>query len=71
MLVSTHEHGSIYGFTDGACRAVYAIEATCHAPSWEDVYGQIFKILKPGGVVSLTSTRSCFSISNVLAVWCL
>ena len=31
---------------------VYAIEATVHAPSWEGVYGEIFKVLKPGGVVS-------------------
>jgi sterol 24-C-methyltransferase len=31
---------------------VYAIEATCHAPTWEGVYGEIFKVLKPGGVVS-------------------
>ncbi len=30
--------------------AVYAIEATVHAPSWEGVYGEIFKVLKPGGV---------------------
>ena len=30
--------------------AVYAIEATVHAPSLEAVYGQIFKVLKPGGV---------------------
>ena len=30
---------------------VYAIEATCHAPTWEGVYGEIFKVLKPGGVV--------------------
>ncbi|KAJ7435023.1 delta-sterol C-methyltransferase [Mycena galericulata] len=27
--------------------AVYAIEATCHAPTWEGVYGEIFKVLKP------------------------
>jgi sterol 24-C-methyltransferase len=26
-----------------------AIEATCHAPNWEGVYGEIFKVLKPGG----------------------
>lgn len=32
--------------------AVYAIEATCHAPTFEGVYGEIFKVLKPGGVVS-------------------
>ncbi|WFD00526.1 sterol 24-C-methyltransferase [Malassezia yamatoensis] len=30
--------------------AVYAIEATCHAPSWEGVYNEIFQVLKPGGV---------------------
>jgi len=30
--------------------AVYAIEATVHAPSWEGVYSEIFKVLKPGGV---------------------
>jgi len=28
---------------------VYAIEATVHAPSLEGIYGQIFKVLKPGG----------------------
>ena len=31
---------------------VYAIEATVHAPSFEGIYGEIFKVLKPGGVVS-------------------
>jgi hypothetical protein len=30
---------------------VYAIEATVHAPSWEGVYGEIMKVLKPGGIV--------------------
>jgi sterol 24-C-methyltransferase len=34
-----------------SCVLVYAIEATVHAPSFEGVYGEIFKILKPGGVV--------------------
>ncbi|KAK2735075.1 Delta(24)-sterol C-methyltransferase [Myotisia sp. PD_48] len=29
--------------------AVYAIEATVHAPSLEGVYSEIFKVLKPGG----------------------
>lgn len=29
---------------------VYAIEATVHAPTFESVYGEIFKVLKPGGV---------------------
>lgn len=30
--------------------AAYAIEATCHANKLEDVYGEIFKVLKPGGL---------------------
>ncbi|KAK9319451.1 S-adenosyl-L-methionine-dependent methyltransferase [Lipomyces orientalis] len=29
--------------------AVYAIEATVHAPVLEGVYGEIYKVLKPGG----------------------
>jgi len=37
-------------FGEGSFDAVYAIEATCHAPVWEGVYGEIFKVLKPGGV---------------------
>jgi len=39
-------------FGENSFDAVYAIEATCHAPTWEGVYGEIFKVLKPGGVVS-------------------
>jgi len=30
--------------------AVYAIEATVHAPVLEGVYSQIYRVLKPGGV---------------------
>jgi len=33
--------------------AVYAIEATVHAPTFEGVYSEIFKVLKPGGVFGL------------------
>lgn len=42
--------------------AVYAIEATVHAPNFEGIYGEIKKVLKPGGVVSkcLTLGQSCF-----------
>lgn len=29
--------------------AAYAIEATCHAQKLEDVYGDIYRVLKPGG----------------------
>ncbi|VDB90027.1 unnamed protein product [Peniophora sp. CBMAI 1063] len=37
-------------FGEGSFDAVYAIEATVHAPSLEGVYGEIMKVLKPGGV---------------------
>ncbi|KAJ7643398.1 S-adenosyl-L-methionine-dependent methyltransferase [Mycena polygramma] len=37
-------------FPENYFDAVYAIEATVHAPTWESVYGEIFKVLKPGGV---------------------
>src|SRR3954468_6858246 len=37
-------------FPDNTFDAVYAIEATVHAPSLEGVYSQIFRVLKPGGV---------------------
>lgn len=30
--------------------ACYAIEATFYAPSLKDVYGQVYRVLKPGGV---------------------
>lgn len=37
-------------FPPNSFDAVYAIEATVHAPSLEGVYAQIFRVLKPGGV---------------------
>lgn len=40
-------------FDEGAFDAVYAIEATVHAPSLEGVYKQIFRVLKPGGTVGI------------------
>lgn len=36
-------------FEDESFDAVYAIEATVHAPVLEDVYREIFRVLKPGG----------------------
>ncbi|PCH35373.1 delta-sterol C-methyltransferase [Wolfiporia cocos MD-104 SS10] len=36
-------------FGENSFDAVYAIEATVHAPTWEGVYGEISKVLKPGG----------------------
>ena len=37
-------------FEPNSFDGVYAIEATCHAPRREDVYGQIFRVLKPGQI---------------------
>ena len=37
-------------FPDNSFDAVYAIEATVHAPALEGVYSQIYRVLKPGGV---------------------
>ncbi|THU81749.1 delta-sterol C-methyltransferase [Dendrothele bispora CBS 962.96] len=37
-------------FGENSFDAVYAIEATVHAPTWEGVYGEIYKVLKPGGI---------------------
>ncbi|KAL5115752.1 Delta(24)-sterol C-methyltransferase [Pleosporales sp. CAS-2024a] len=37
-------------FPDNSFDAIYAIEATVHAPSLEGVYSEIFRVLKPGGV---------------------
>lgn len=36
-------------FPDDSFDAVYAIEATVHAPSLQAVYEQIYRVLKPGG----------------------
>lgn len=40
-------------FGENSFDAIYAIEATCHAPSFEGIYGEIYKCLKPGGVFGL------------------
>jgi len=37
-------------FPDNSFDAVYAIEATVHAPRLEGVYSEIFRVLKPGGI---------------------
>eukprot|EP00933_Yihiella_yeosuensis_P045398 TRINITY_DN40763_c0_g1_i1.p1 TRINITY_DN40763_c0_g1~~TRINITY_DN40763_c0_g1_i1.p1 ORF type:complete len:374 (+),score=67.99 TRINITY_DN40763_c0_g1_i1:137-1258(+) len=36
-------------FPDNSFDAVYAIESTCHAPDRHGVYGEIMRVLKPGG----------------------
>ncbi|OCH85645.1 hypothetical protein OBBRIDRAFT_838789 [Obba rivulosa] len=40
-------------FGENSFDAVYAIEATVHAPSWEGVYGEIKNVLKPGGIFGM------------------
>jgi len=37
-------------FGENSFDAIYAIEATCHAPTFEGIYGEILKCLKPGGI---------------------
>lgn len=37
-------------FGENTFDAVYAIEATCHAPVCEGVYGEVYKVLKPGAI---------------------
>ncbi|KAG0474317.1 hypothetical protein HPP92_014003 [Vanilla planifolia] len=37
-------------FEDSSFDGAYSIEATCHAPRLEDVYGEIYRVLKPGGL---------------------
>jgi 24-methylenesterol C-methyltransferase len=37
-------------FEDASYDGAYSIEATCHAPSLEDVYAEVFRVLKPGGL---------------------
>jgi 24-methylenesterol C-methyltransferase len=37
-------------FEDATFDAAYAIEATCHAPTLEDVYKEVFRCLKPGSL---------------------
>jgi len=41
-------------FGENSFDAVYAIEATVHAPSFEGIYEQIRRVLKPGGIVSIS-----------------
>ncbi|XP_051194781.1 24-methylenesterol C-methyltransferase 2 [Lolium perenne] len=37
-------------FPDASFDGAYSIEATCHAPSLRDVYGEVFRVLKPAGL---------------------
>lgn len=37
-------------FPDNSFDGAYSIEATCHAPKLEEVYAEIFRVLKPGSL---------------------
>ncbi|MBA0637314.1 hypothetical protein Godav_025014 [Gossypium davidsonii] len=37
-------------FQDNSFDGAYSIEATCHAPKLEDVYAEVFRVLKPGSL---------------------
>ncbi|KAJ0025116.1 hypothetical protein Pint_09308 [Pistacia integerrima] len=37
-------------FPDNSFDGAYSIEATCHAPKLEDVYAEVFRVLKPGSL---------------------
>ena len=54
-------------FPENSFDAVYAIEATVHAPSLEGVYSQIFRVLKPGGTFGLYEwvVSHCFFLSRI------
>ena len=61
---------------DSGHYTVYAIEATVHAPTWEGVYAEILKVLKPGGVVSTglghVGEHGCSSIPQFgVYEWCM
>ncbi|XP_027333311.1 24-methylenesterol C-methyltransferase 2-like [Abrus precatorius] len=37
-------------FPDNSFDAAYSIEATCHAPKLDEVYAEVFRVLKPGAL---------------------
>ena len=51
-------------FKDDSFDGVYAIEATCHAPKREGVYGQIYRVLKPGQVRWLARLDACEGLTS-------
>jgi SAM-dependent methyltransferase len=52
-------------FAENFFDGVYAIEATCHAPVRQDVYGEIFRVLKPGQVRIIIPTFGGMGRSRV------
>ncbi len=52
-------------FPDNSFDAVYSIEATCHAPSLAEVYSEIYRVLKPGGVFGVYEWLMTDAYDNV------
>merc|ERR1712228_507639 len=41
---------NLSAFKDNTFDKIFAIESTCHAPNRCDVYDQVYRVLKPGGL---------------------
>lgn len=56
LVDNVDEQGNVVEglFPEGSFDAVVAFESMCHAPSWEGVYRQVSRVLKPGGVFGFT-----------------
>lgn len=59
-------------FQAGAFDAAYAMEATCHAPTLEQVYSEVYRVLKPGSIFMTYEwvTTPRFDPSNTQHVAC-
>ena len=55
LYVCMHLQGDFNNapYDDNSFDAVYSIEATCHSYSREKVYGEVFRILKPGSMFAV------------------
>lgn len=57
-------------FEPNSFDGVYAIEATCHAPRRQSVYGEIYRVLKPGQVCILFYYLSIYILYWYLYWYC-
>lgn len=51
-------------FPDDSFDAIYAIEATVHAPSLSAIYSEIFRVLKPGGIFGVYEWLMTYKYDN-------
>lgn len=49
-VIKQGDFTKLSAFKDNSFDKVFAIESTCHSPNRCDVYDQIYRVLKPGGV---------------------